>query len=486
MANQNSLAEGRCGSLVKSLSVKQRKYLTHWLQGPQAPHGPQFFAFWDAFEKAIDSGKPVFKEEFAQQMYPESRNPLGKLGKDQSQLKEIIIDFLATEELNQRPFEKDLFRLNGLKRIGATKNYKALLRYLDPSDPPKNCGDFKRELEIERHKYDLDFTESPRPKLPSTLPMHMALDNAYAVQKLRLACLTLNQDQVIGSQDYQQINILDAILMEIKASHKQAPTLIHLYLLLHEALKRPDELESFQLFRKEFLRFKSEVATEEQQELEKLYLNQVVRQLNRGKVAWQMELKKYYEMGIEKGSFENDRGEFHQDIFKNIVLFMGKSGEMKWLATKGPQLLEQVPEAFQERAMFFLSGVRAYFEGNFREAIRQFDFLLSSPQDIFYSVDGRIMLIKALFEAQEWDILTGKGENSYRFSSRNKRIPLERRKKLKNFIDCVKRLASLYQSTPAEAQKTVKKLREQHFQNPNEHYLDWCREKLVEWEAGNR
>ncbi len=489
MSNSDSIQFGRCSALVLALSDRQRKDFGFWMQGPWVPHRRKFSQFWEQYQRALLAREEVSKRALAQELFPSSANPLSLFEKKRSELLVELYKFLAWEEMQSSSAWEGFFQLKALEKLGEQENYKALLRKLEKLQEPETQSELKLQCEFQSHRHHTQLAKSSRPKVPSTLQAHKAIDTEFATQKLRWACLARNQDLVLGTESHQEIHFLSEVINWARGHLSQLPLVAVLYLKFWEVLSEEEDMDRFHDFRKTLLQGQSRIEEQEARKLTQLYINHLVRLINRGGKVWQRELAEFYKSGLKERLFHDSSGEvgLNPQHFKNIVFFMAKAGELEWLENEASQCLSELPKPHQERAGLFFRGAFFFFSQDYSASIKALHELVNSPDDIFYLLDGRLLLIKGLYElGKREDDLPGELESFRKYLSRNEqKIPAARISKYEAFHLHVKRLARLDGDLPAQARLKASKMREELSEQQGAH-LDWVREKLEDWWMQNK
>lgn len=225
-----------------------------------------------------------------------------------------------------------------------------------------------------------------------------ALDGFYELARLRLDCSALNRKLVFGEPAEQAAEAAET-------SEKAAPSLAELYRHVKANLEAPGDFDRYHAFAEALstaLESQRAPFSFDLREVCRYALNGCVRLLNlhpRRKEPREM-LRRLYEKQLKAGViFEN--GLLPPWHFKNMVQNLVLLGDFEAAARCVDSYSDRLQDDYKQNAVVFAKAYLAFHQDNFAEARSLFTQLLNDYKDVFYGLDGRMMLLRSLFELGE-------------------------------------------------------------------------------------
>ncbi|HEX2901537.1 MAG TPA: hypothetical protein VHS96_17620, partial [Bacteroidia bacterium] len=198
-----------------------------------------------------------------------------------------------------------------------------------------------------------------------------------------------------------------------------------------------------------------------------------IQQLNRGVETYLKEILVLYQEQLESRVLIED-GLFPSQHFKNIVTVGLRLKEFEWtrrfIATESPFL----PEAERESIITYSNAAVHYVLGSYADCRK----LLQNETfaDPLYELEGKILLMKSLYELAEWPALLLLGERQLKAVAQDTRLSERQRNFHANFVRFLMRLVQYRQGSRAPLGALIGELEAARDASD----LKWLRQKIDE------
>lgn len=307
-----------------------------------------------------------------------------------------------------------------------------------------------RLLEVQAKRPPDKGRQAPVVDLPQ---VRGALKKYEELAELRLECVALNRQLALGDPGATHIP-------EAPEDSDADSSLARLYELVRENLRDPsdlDKLMDLQLGISKAIEKGRTPLTFELKEICQYALNGSIRlvNLNSGAEEPRQLLRGVYQQQLSAGLLlvQETLPSFH---FKNMVQNLVLIGEFKEAEQTIGSYANCLSGDYKGNAALFAKGYLAYHKGQFAEALGYFRELLQDYKDLFYGLDGRLMLLRTLYELGDLSHLENVSE-SFRQFLRRTRTPEIFNKLYSEANRNISRLAKIMLGSPDRKQARKEK-----------------------------
>lgn len=270
------------------------------------------------------------ERELMERVYPQRQfnDYIGYLRSRTTVLVRCIEKFISLREFEQDELLQNICLLRGIQqrnwKTGYFKTYKNLLQSLEKS-PLQTFEQHAAILQIEDvHLHSPLATAHHDLAAPLFQRPIDALDRAYALKKLSLACKAMSQDR--SRQTLHTLAMMAPLLDWVATLEEEAVPLMHLYAgLYHIVAETGDESASHYFTCKRHLRAFWDVLRQDRlAELQDVFtylINYCVRCINLGQSIFKQELVELYDWLLPAGILEQ-QGKLSQGNFRNAFVIL--------------------------------------------------------------------------------------------------------------------------------------------------------------------
>ena len=241
-----------------------------------------------------------------------------------------------------------------------------------------------------------------------------ALDDLYLYRKLKLACSALTFSSM--NDHKYDLGFLKQIENYAQNKINRDKPLLYLFYLAYQTIKWRSE-EAYQTAIA-FLKASTIPRHTDLVSLFAIFNNFCIYQINQGQRTYLRDLHELYKLQISSENIYDDRGELDHNVYKNIVTISLHLKEFDWvknyIETEKTKLAAQNREEHYQFAM-----ARYLFEVQDYVSCAQL-LMLSKPQDLLNNLSMRVLLCKAHFENDEWELVDSSIQNTKIFLLRHK------------------------------------------------------------------
>lgn len=251
-------------------------------------------------------------------------------------------------------------------------------------------------------KEELDYSQ---PLYQGTMD---ALDRAYMIKRLSLACKAISQDQTLGTQ--HTLRHLPAVLDPISIgwvdeSDPESEPILHLYRLMYALVSAsPEKGQPAYLAAKAFFMRHREALKDrpagELQDLSAYLINYAVLRMNGGETSYKAEVVLLYQWLLEEKVLESD-GWIEPANYRNAFLILSQTGDStavdRLLNDYGKRVAGETGKAL----LRFCRGMHAYHKRDWEGAVQHLEGALAHlglRADDRLEAEIRGMLVRAAFD----------------------------------------------------------------------------------------
>lgn len=415
-------------------------------------------------ERAGTAGA-LSKEEAFRAVYPRAPFNLQQINQAMSFALKAVESWMALQWQAQRPALQHWQRAEALLGAGLPKHFRQALRQGERANARQKDGAWKRHLDflladLRERAFQQENTRRPDPALQQASD---ALDEHYALQKLKYVCAMLNREKLMQEQfEYH----LPSFVLHGAGFHSP---LIGLYRNLYHILSGEEGHEArFREYLQLYRAAESQIGRSESRALLYYAINYCIGQIRDGQRAWALPLFELYENGLKRGLLV-EGGLLSPWTYKNMVKIGLNLKRFGWVESFVRAYSKMLPEAEKEDALHYNLAELYFFQARYDDALQQLHRVEFT--DIHYNLGSRALLAKIYYEQQQSDPLEAALRAFLVFLRRQSKIPVAVREPYKNFARILLRaLKSLPEHLPL-LEKEVQSL-------PSLNNRDWILQKL--------
>lgn len=265
------------------------------------------------------------------------------------------------------------------------------------------------------------------------------LDIHYVLHKLKLFCEAANYSNIMSAEF--DLLLKEEIIQLIEAGHFKnvTPVMIYYHVLL--TLTKPEVEKHFDELQKLVSSCGNEFDSQELLELYHYLKNYCTRKINTGNLSYRKKLLTIYEeMLAEKKLFRKQW--LSQWDYKNAVTISLREKEFAWTKKFIEKYNSYLIAAERKNAYRFNLAAFHFAKGEYREAKRALQFVDLS--NVFYRLDGRLMMLKIYFELDDMDGLYFQISSFRKFLYRNRQVSDYQKSIYSNLLKAISRLTAAF------------------------------------------
>ena len=431
-------------------------------------------------EDVLKASDDLEEEAFFQRLFPGDNFDNKRIARMGSQLVSLLYRYLAVEFLGGDDLRSWSLVLDALEQRRQEEPLALTLSAMERSlsrapESTERLLQHYRLLEIQagrppgrlRGKSHVTQTE-----------IRQALDRYYELARLRLECASLNRTLVFGET-------AEGNAAESATTILDGPTLADLYRLVRANLEAPENFDRYIALAEALsaaLESQKPPYTYDLREICRYQLNACVRLINlhpNDRQKTRELLRELYDEQLEAGvMFENNLlPPWH---FKNMVTNLVLLGNASEASRRIEEFQDRLQDDYQQNAVVFAKGYLAFHTGAFADAKTQFSILLRDYKDTAYGLDGRLTLLRSLFELEEVDVLQYQLDAARVYLHRLKGSKFVSEFHLGLYRDAVRnitKLATIYFGQPDKRASKLRKYADDLEQQETVLYKDWFLKK---------
>ncbi len=385
-------------------------------------------------------------------------------------LLEAVERFLAQEHWEQRPHDRHLATVEGLRHLRLVEAGAGMLRYarkqLD-QDTLRGVDYHRSDYQLHLEAYYLS-QQQGRAKSFNVQEISEGLDIAFISEKLRTGCLLLSH-QAVSKRVYDN-GLLDSVLHFLQGhAYLEIPAIAVYY---HGYFAQLGENGDYHFQRlKTFLQaHAAQFALAETHDLYLMAINFCIRRINQSDERYFREVFDLYQSGLQHGALLED-GMLSRWTYNNITVTGLRLREFDWIQQFLHDFAPFLPDNHRE-ATFNFSLARYYYDvGDHQQAMQY--LLRRDYDDVLQNLAAKVMLCKIYYTSGETDALENQLDSIQIYLRRKKVLGYHR----DNYLAIVRFLRKLLQHPQHDREKT-RQLQQEIAQVPVLNEREWLLRQL--------
>ena len=381
-----------------------------------------------------------------------------------------VEQFLAQERWEQRPHERHLATVEGLRHLHLAETGASMLRYARKqlqADPRRGMDYHRSDYRLHLEEYYLS-QQQGRAKSFNGQELSDAQDVAFIGEKLRTGCLLLSH-QAVSKRQYDN-GLLDSVLRFLEGhSYLEIPA-VAVYYHGYFAQLGQDSDQHFQRLKTLLQTYATQFALAEIHDLYLMAINFCIRRINQAEEHYFREIFDLYQSGLQHGALLED-GVLSRWTYNNITATGLRLREFDWVYQFLQEFAPFLPDSHRDGAFSFNLARYYYDIGDFQQAMHH--LLRREYDDILQNLIAKVMLCKIYYTLGETDTLENQLDSIQIYLRRKKVLGYHR----DNYLTIVRFLRKLLQHVPHDRKKT-QLLRQEITQAPVLTEREWLLRQL--------
>ncbi|MDZ7879391.1 MAG: hypothetical protein U5L45_17040 [Saprospiraceae bacterium] len=411
--------------LFKSLDKADRRQLRKVVASPYFNQREDVTALFEYIDKHIDAGAPkLLKEKAFAAIYKKEKFDVDRFYYPMSMLYQIILKFLAINELEKQPPQYNRLLNQSLRQRGAEKIYE------------KTTSDAKTYLEqqpLRNAHFHLDSFMLRFEEADAEQRLHR--DGNFELQEisndfnyfciaetLRLSCGLLSH-QLVAKIEYKQPLLEHAL--EVAKEHLDVPAVAmqyYAYKTLSESSKLSHSISTESADKQEnqegifFVKLKNEIIENkklfpetELRDLVLVAINYCIRRQNRGELQYVHEALDLFQLGLNEGVLL-ERGVLSPYTYKNVLMLALKINNYDWAERFLNDYKKFLPEKESENLYKYNYAIYCFRKQDYDKAIELLQEV--NLKEVLFNLDARRMLARIYYDLKEFSALDSYIESS--------------------------------------------------------------------------
>ena len=448
--------------LFKSLDKADRRQLRKVVVSPYFNQREDVTALFEYIDKNIDAGAPkLMKEKAFATIYPKQKFDIDRFYYPMSALTQIILKYLAMNELEQHPPQYNQLLNQSLRQRGAEKIYEKTLTdaktYLE-EQPLRNARFHIDSFKLRFEQFD---AEQRLHRDANFELQEMTNDfHFYCISEVLRLAYALLSHQLVSKKDYKQ-PLLELVLIVAK-EHLDVPAIAMQYYafktlsessgftqLITSDAKEEAEGVFFQKLKNEITANQKLFSESELRDLLKVAINYCIRRQNRGELNYISEALELYRFGFDN-SILTENGIIEPYDYKNVLMLALKISNYDWAEQFLIDYKKFLPEKERENLYKYNYAIYCFRKQDYNKAI----LLLQEVnlKEVLFNLDARRMLARIYYDLKEFNALDSYIESSKIYLHRQKELGYQK-EAYANFFRIMERLLKIdFKSTNSKEQ----------------------------------
>jgi len=393
-----------------------------------------------------------------------------------NELLQLILDFLALQELKNRPASLKLLELSVLNRPQLYKHFQGVARQFEALPRLETPTSFNRCLEFWQIQHQMEELLKQRSDhFQSLEEADRQLDLFYLAQKLK------NYSEALGYAKSRSVVpkllIPPDFIERVRSSPYMHQPFVRAYYLVAQMLLEPEEEHYFRELRSLLDR---EAPNFPKQELHPLFVHLmnycIDTKINAGRTDYFEELFHLYRFSLSQ-QIIIDKGVLDPQHYKNIITVGLQIQQFSWVEGFIREYTGLLPEADQANALTYNLAKMYFHKKDYSRVIEQLREV--EYQNLGYALGGKLMLLKTYYELGEFLAMDSLMDSFRIYLRRNRQISRDVQQQYMNVLRFVKKLSNL----PGQNRKALQQVKEQIERCPALADKRWIMEKVAELEA---
>ncbi len=361
-----------------------------------------------------------------------------------SDLLALLLDFLAQNRFEEHPTARLFWQMDALLGAEELATFGTIDRRFSIQKKARldRSADFWRDEAGHFERLDRAFIQSGKRAFDENLQLENdALDRAFALDKLRLACGMISRGQVVNGS-YEPHFLPEVKNWLARREDWLDDPVFQIYAAALAMLERLQAVD-YQRFVGLLAEHEAKLATSEAFALWHYSLNFCIRQINAGHSDWYTEALRLYRALLERGAlFKN--GHLSPWAYKNIVTAGLRTRDFEWTACFIDEFREKLPPEERGNAHAYSRAALAFEKKEFASALAALQTVEFT--DMGYALGAKIIQLKSWFHKGEEEALFSLIETTKKWLRRQKKMPEYGRRANLNFLKTLRPLFLLVQS----------------------------------------
>ena len=435
--------------LLFNLPMEDRKALRKFVRSPYHNLRSDVAGLYDFFEKHGDNNLAGLTKEAAHEaLYPGQAYNDAQIRRCMNYLLKTVEQYLLAKEATANPLQNNVLLASAYRKLGLEKHARQSLEHAEAA--LQKTGHRHSDYYDTSFLFEAEtllFSQGTKRTAPRNLQrVSQSLDWAYLVKKLDQCCLAISHGAV-ANVAYDS-GLLAKVLDQLEgATWLDEHPAIALPFYYYKAATTEDDLY-FEKLKDGILRFEHLFPPAEMRKLYLLAINYTIQRYNRGEAHFLLEMFNLYQTALQRRFLlENDQ--LSRFAFKNIAGIAIRLGEFDWAQTFIDTYSDTVEPQHRRNYTDYNLAKLHYARRDFPKAMRLLHKV--EYEDVFLSLDARVLLLKIYFEQKELDALESFLQSFQRFLNRKKELGYHRENYL-NTLHFAHRLLAL---NPLDKKETL-------------------------------
>jgi hypothetical protein len=350
----------------------------------------------------------------------------------------LLLDFLAFLESEKNEAARSFDSMDALLELEEHALFLTVARRFS-GDKNRNLGaksaDFWRDEAAFFARLDRHFIQTGRRKFDENLQKQAdALDRAFALDKMRLACAMISRNQVFKG-GYETHFLADVRGWIAQREDWRTDPVFEMYETLLAMLERSQVID-YQRLVTLLADFETRLPPMELSAFWHYALNFCIRKINSGASDWYPETLRLYRALLDRGVL------FRQFLspwaYKNIVTAGLRTHDLAWTADFIEKFRAKLPPDERENAHAYNLAALFYEKSDFAAALETLQTVEFT--DMSYALGAKIIQLKSWFQLGEEDALLGLLDSTKKWLARQSKMPESGRRANVNFLKIVRLL----------------------------------------------
>ncbi len=443
------------------LSIYELNSFSKYVHSPYFNVNQNITQFYSILETAIkkETVDDLQPKEIWAQIYHSTPYNNQKFLKLNSDLLDLLENFLAQKEYDTSEILQANFKLEGAKKRNISKLYNGIIGELERlrfNDINQSVEFYYNKYLIERNLFNLKTeNEKKNEKIEISTELNIKdisdqLEYFYIAEKLRLYCTLLSWKKMykldieLGNMPY--------ILKKAKELPNFDIPAIKIYYLMYLTYEYGDDVKNYENLKNEINVFGHKFPENERWEIYSTAISYCINRVNKGDLSFQKETFLLYKEVIENNLLTKDET-ISQTTYRNIVFFALRVEEFSWAENFIYEYAKYVDEKYRNNAVEFSLARLEFYRKNFGKVIEH--LYKVTYEDVWYNINAKTLLLASYYELDELDALESLLQAFKMFINREKSLSGDRKT---HYLNLVKFTNQLIKTQPKDKVK-LKKLK---------------------------
>lgn len=443
--------------LFKSLDKADRRQLRKVVVSPYFNQREDVSALFEYIDKNIDAGAPkLMKEKAFATVYPKQKFDIDRFYYPMSALTQIILKYLAMNELEQQTPQYHRLLNQSLRKRGAEKIYEKTIadaKLLIEQRPLRNAR-YHHDSFLLRYE-QLDSQQQLHSTATFELQEMTTDFHFYCVAEILKLAYTILSHQAVTKKEYEQ-PLLESAL-KIAEQHLDVPAIAMQYYAFQtlsaskKIMVRADESVNkaenfsdtegvfFKKLKKEITENQSLFSETELRDFLFVAINYCIRRQNQGELHYVHEALDLYRIGLEsRVLMENETISIYN--YKNILTLALKIEDYAWAEIFLNEYKKFLPEKERENIYKYNYAIYCFRKKDYNKAIQLLQ--AANLKEVLFNLDARRMLARIYYDLKEFNALDSYIESSKIYLHRQKELGYQKEMYI-NFFRIIEKLLKI-------------------------------------------